>query len=212
MKFGKILTVGAAAFAMIIGTVGCYTDDDIEMFKVKPGEQDGKNGKGGSGDVVVDNGGKNTGDADLNTMNNNNNNNTGVGEWSDNKTLSPYDDFGTPISGLTFEPVYFLFDQSVIATSEYSKLDRIYSYLSSNPGTGVVIEGHCDAKGSDEYNRALGERRALSAKDYLLGKGIADHRIRTVSYGEEKPAASNDDDNSRARNRRDEFIGVTLKK
>ena len=48
MKFGKILTVGAAAFAMIIGTVGCYTDDDIEMFKVKPGEQDGKNGKGGT--------------------------------------------------------------------------------------------------------------------------------------------------------------------
>lgn len=215
MKFGRILLMGAAAFSMVLGTVGCFTDDeDIEMFRIKPGEQDGKNGKGGSGDVVVDNDSKNTGDAELDSINNKDNKkeDPGVGEWSDKKTLSPYDDFGTPISGLSFQPVYFRFDQSVIATSEYSKLDQIYSYLSSNPGTGVVIEGHCDAKGSDEYNRALGERRALAAKDYLLGKGIADSRIRTISYGEEKPAASNDDDSTRAQNRRDEFIGVTLKK
>ncbi|MBQ9771148.1 MAG: OmpA family protein [Lentisphaeria bacterium] len=136
----------------------------------------------------------------------NNSNDSGVGQWGANKGLSPYDDFGTPISGLSFQPVYFRFDQSAIATSEYAKLDKIVSYLSANPGTGVVIEGHCDTKGSDEYNRGLGERRALAAKDYLVNKGVAENRIRTVSYGEEKPAGNDD-----SLNRRDEFIGVTLK-
>lgn len=214
MQFGKMLLVGAAAFAMVLGTVGCATDDeDLEMFKVKPAEQNGNNG-GNSGTVVDNNNG---GDADLNSLNNNGSNNggnnsanngndSGVGQWGANKGLSPYDDFGTPISGLSFQPVYFRFDQSAIATSEYSKLDKIVSYLSANPGTGVVIEGHCDTKGSDEYNRGLGERRALAAKDYLVNKGVAENRIRTVSYGEEKPAGNDD-----SLNRRDEFIGVTLK-
>ena len=210
MQFGKMLLVGAAAFAMVLGT-GCVTDDEsLDMFKIK--EEDGKNSK----NVVVDNTANNNArnnnqDAELNTLdnnnNNNNNNNTGVGEWGTNNAPSPYDDFGTPISGLAFQPVYFHFDQSAIATSEYTKLDQVASYLSANAGTGVVIEGHCDIKGSDEYNRALGERRALAAKEYLLRKGIADNRIRTVSYGEEKPAGNDD-----ALNRRDEFIGVTLKK
>ena len=222
MQFGKMLLVGAAAFAMVLGTVGCATDDEsVEMFKVKAGANG--NGKGG---FNGDNGngfgnGNGNGNADLNSFNNGNGNGNGgfdsgnsgnAGNWGDNKGLSPYDDFGTPIAGLSFQPVYFKFDQSTIAPSEYSKLDQIVSYLTANPGTGVVIEGHCDSKGSDEYNRALGERRALSAKDYLLGKGIADSRIRTVSYGEEKPAASNDSDADRAKNRRDEFIGVTLKR
>ena len=191
MQFGKMLLVGAAAFAMVLGT-GCTTDDeDLEMFRIK--EEDGKNGK----NVVVDNADNNNNnnqDAELNTLdnnnNNNNNNNTGVGCWGANNAPSPYDDFGTPISGLAFQPVYFHFDQSAIATSEYTKLDQVATYLTANAGTGVVIEGHCDSKGSDEYNRALGERRALAAKEYLLKKGIADSRIRTVSYGEEKLAGN----------------------
>ena len=215
MKFGKMLMVGAAAFAMVFGTVGCATDDEgIEMFKVKPGE--GANGgRGGAGGGA---GGLGSGEADLNGGFGGAGNgaggagNDGVSEWGKNTGLSPYDDFGTPIAGLTFQPVYFRFDQSTIDSGETAKLDQVASYLMSNPGTGVVIEGHCDSKGSDEYNRALGERRALAAKDYLLSKGISDSRIRTVSYGEEKPAVANTDDASRAQNRRDEFIGVTLKK
>ena len=214
MKFGKMLMVGAAAFVMVLGTVGCATDEEgLEMFKIKNGQNGGLN-NGGNGGL---NGAYNGGDADLNSMNGANGGNggsdlnSGVGQWEANKGLSPYDDFGTPITGLTFQPVYFRFDQSSIDSNEAAKLDQVASYLNSNPGTGVVIEGHCDSKGSDEYNRALGERRALAAKDYLMQKGIADSRIRTVSYGEEKPAASNDSESARAKNRRDEFIGVTLK-
>lgn len=216
MKFGKMFMVGAAAFAMVLGTVGCATDSDegLEMFKVKKSEN-GNGALDGGKDSGFSSAGANSGDADLDTVNNRKDNDAsaGVGSWSANKTLSPYDDFGTPITGLTFQPVYFRFDQSSIDSNEAAKLDQVASYLKSNPGTGVVIEGNCDSKGSEEYNRALGERRALAAKDYLLNKGIADSRIRTVSYGEEKPAVVPDNDEaSRAKNRRDEFIGVTLKR
>lgn len=211
MQFGKMLMAGAAAFAMVLGTVGCATDDEgIEMFRVKNGEgvHSGRGGAGGAG-------GLGSGEADLEGGlggGAGGAGDTGVSEWGKNTGLSPYDDFGTPIAGLSFQPVYFRFDQSSIDSGETSKLDQVASYLTANPGTGVVIEGNCDSKGSDEYNRALGERRALAAKDYLLSKGISDSRIRTVSYGEEKPAVPNTDDAARAQNRRDEFIGVTLKK
>lgn len=216
MKFGKMLMVGAAAFAMVLSTVGCATDDDLSMFRGKSGAGSNSGLNGGNGSAY---GNLNGGDADLNSLNGGNgtnglnggDTNSGVSCWG-NKSLSPYDDFGTPITGLTFQPVYFRFDQSSIDSSEAVKLDQVAAYLNSNPGTGVVIEGNCDSKGSDEYNRALGERRALAAKDYLMTKGIADSRIRTVSYGEEKPAVPNTDDSARAKNRRDEFIGVTLKR
>ncbi|MBQ7403240.1 MAG: OmpA family protein [Lentisphaeria bacterium] len=196
---------------MVLGTVGCATDDEgIEMFRIKNGEgvHGGRGGAGGAG-------GPGTGEAELEGGlggGAGGAGDTGVSEWGKNTGLSPYDDFGTPIAGLSFQPVYFRFDQSTIDSGETSKLDQVASYLTANPGTGVVIEGNCDSKGSDEYNRALGERRALAAKDYLLSKGISDSRIRTVSYGEEKPAVPNTDDAARAQNRRDEFIGVTLKK
>ena len=75
-----------------------------------------------------------------------------------------------------------------------------------------MIEGNCDSRGSDEYNRALGERRALAAKEYLVQHGIAESRIRTISYGEERPAVQGDDEASRAKNRRDEFVALTLNK
>ena len=207
MRFGKMLFVGAAAFAMVLGTVGCATDDEgLEKFRIKEGEN------ASAGQNGANSGNNFSGKANLDSINGGDGGNTGVSEWGNSGGLNPYDDFGTPITGLSFQPVYFRFDQSSIDSSEYSKLDQVASYIMSNPGTGVVIEGNCDSKGSDEYNRALGERRALAAKDYLMDKGISDSRIRTVSYGEEKPAVPNTDDSSRAKNRRDEFIGVTLKK
>ena len=208
MRFGKMLFVGAAAFAMVLGTVGCATDDEsLEKFRIKEEEKSSNlNGK-----TDLNGGNVNDASADLESINGKGGN-TGVSEWENSAALNPYDDFGTPITGLSFQPVYFRFDQSSIDSAEYTKLDQVASYIMSNPGTGVVIEGNCDSKGSDEYNRALGERRALAAKEYLLEKGIADSRIRTVSYGEEKPAVPNTDDSSRAKNRRDEFVGVTLKK
>ncbi|HON08710.1 MAG TPA: OmpA family protein, partial [Verrucomicrobiota bacterium] len=82
--------------------------------------------------------------------------------------------------------IYFDFDRSSIKTSERSKLDAIAKILKSKPETKIQIEGHCDERGTEEYNRALGERRALAAREYLIRSGISADRIFTISYGEDK--------------------------
>ncbi|MFW5996648.1 MAG: OmpA family protein [Lentisphaeria bacterium] len=103
--------------------------------------------------------------------------------------------------------VYFAFDRSHVGSSQRPKVETVADFLEDNQQYSVLIEGHCDERGSDEYNRALGERRALSVKDYLISLGIADDRIETVSYGEEKPAVQNADTaEEHAKNRRAEFV------
>jgi len=102
--------------------------------------------------------------------------------------------------------IYFDFDRSSIRTSERSKLDAIAKILKSKPETKIQIEGHCDERGTEEYNRALGERRALAAREYLIRSGISADRIFTISYGEDKPADPGHNEEAWAKNRRDEFI------
>jgi peptidoglycan-associated lipoprotein len=102
-------------------------------------------------------------------------------------------------------PIYFDFDQSTIKSDMTSKLVSNANFLKKNQNARIVIEGNCDAKGTNEYNMALGERRALSAKNYLINLGIDSGRLRTVSYGEERPLFSGQDESSFALNRRDDF-------
>lgn len=123
-----------------------------------------------------------------------------------------YDGFGTPIAGVTFNPVYFGFDQFAIGSAEMSKINEVVNYLNRNPGTGVVIEGNCDSRGTEEYNRALGERRALAAQEQILAAGIASNRVKTISNGKSKLAAQGDNEDAHRLNRRDEFIAVKLMK
>ncbi len=84
--------------------------------------------------------------------------------------------------------IYFAYDSDMLVPSESEKLDRIAEYLSDKPVLGLLIEGHCDQRGTEEYNRALGERRANAIRAYLTGRGLNDMRIKTISYGEDKPA------------------------
>ncbi|MCX7872625.1 MAG: peptidoglycan-associated lipoprotein Pal [Verrucomicrobiae bacterium] len=102
--------------------------------------------------------------------------------------------------------VYFDFDRSTIKQSEKSKIDGVAKTLKSKPGTKVQIEGHCDERGTEEYNRALGERRALSVREYLINTGISADRIFTISYGEDKPVDPAHNEAAWAKNRRAEFI------
>lgn len=122
------------------------------------------------------------------------------------------DGFGARIANVNFEPVYFLFDQNVIRQSEEYKLKAVADYLKSNAKAGIVIEGNCDSRGTTEYNRVLGEKRAIAAKTFLMNQGIAESRIKTISYGEERPAVQGDTEESRAQNRRDELVPVYLLK
>ncbi|MFA7433199.1 MAG: peptidoglycan-associated lipoprotein Pal [Gemmobacter sp.] len=83
--------------------------------------------------------------------------------------------------------VFFAVDQSTISPEARATLDGQADWLSRNPGYGVIMEGHADEQGTREYNLALGERRANSARDYLVSRGVASNRVRTVSYGKERP-------------------------
>lgn len=105
-----------------------------------------------------------------------------------------------------FQPVYFDYDSARIKISERPKLDEVVNYLRQNRGVGLIVEGHCDERGSREYNLALGERRAQAVRAYLISQGIDPSRIQTKSYGEEKPVALGHDEESWRLNRRAEFV------
>ena len=98
--------------------------------------------------------------------------------------------------------VYFGFDSSELAGEAQATLDRQAAFLNVNPTMVVIIEGHADERGTREYNLALGDRRAVAVRDYLLAKGLNADRVRTVSYGKERPAVSGSNEESWAKNRR----------
>lgn len=98
--------------------------------------------------------------------------------------------------------VFFDYDSSVVDAQGQSVLSSQATYLQSNANVNVTLEGHCDERGTREYNIALGERRAYAAKKYLVSQGISPNRISTVSYGKERPAVVGSDEGSWAQNRR----------
>ena len=98
--------------------------------------------------------------------------------------------------------VNFDFDSAELTVSARSTLNRQSAFLSVNPDLMVVIEGHADERGTREYNLALAERRATAVRDYLVAKGMNSARVRTVSYGKERPAVVGSDEASWAKNRR----------
>ncbi|MBI3414297.1 MAG: OmpA family protein [Verrucomicrobia bacterium] len=104
------------------------------------------------------------------------------------------------------ETVYFEFDRYAIKASEAGKLENIATQLKQTPANKLRIEGNCDERGTEEYNRSLGERRALSAREFLIKLGVGGDRITTMSYGEDKPADPSHDEAAWAKNRRDEFV------
>ncbi|HET7470780.1 MAG TPA: peptidoglycan-associated lipoprotein Pal [Gemmatimonadales bacterium] len=101
--------------------------------------------------------------------------------------------------------INFDYDQAVIRQNDQGTLDRKASILGANPYVKIQISGHADERGSDEYNLALGNRRAAAAKRYLENKGIDASRMDVVSYGEERPLNPGHDEAAYAQNRRDEF-------
>ena len=99
----------------------------------------------------------------------------------------------------TFSAIHFDTDSASIRSGDRATLSSVGEYLNNNPGAKVLIAGNCDSRGTAEYNRALGQRRAQAARNLLLKQGIPANRISTVSYGEDKPVGDWD------QNRRDDF-------
>lgn len=137
----------------------------------------------------------------------------GPSAWDDPSKLGKYGEFGTPDPNApNFEPVYFAFNSASIDGGEKGKLETVVSYLRGKAGTGVVIEGNCDERGSAEYNMSLGEKRAIASKEFVMSQGIDESRMKTVSLGKENPANPGHDESAWAQNRRDNFVGVILRK
>lgn len=200
MKLSKIIGIGALALGLAFATTGCGL---FEPDEPEPGLQSADSGAASGADLSGAGAGAGLSGADA----------TGAGKWGEpGQSVAGGDDFLSSIDpNFHVQPVYFAFDQARIGTSESHKLDAVAAYLQQNPGNGVIIEGNCDERGSAEYNRALGERRAIAAKEYLASKGIDPNRLKTVSYGVEKPADPGHNESAWSKNRRDEFIGGTLK-
>jgi peptidoglycan-associated lipoprotein len=108
-------------------------------------------------------------------------------------------------SSAQFQPIYFDFDQSNVRKDMTQNLVANADYMKS-ASESIVVEGNCDARGTNEYNLALGERRAINAKQYMVDLGVDASRIRTVSYGEERPLFEGSDESSYQYNRRDDFV------
>jgi len=104
------------------------------------------------------------------------------------------------------EDIYFEFDKSTLTPAAQDNLLRKAEWLRENPYATVTIEGHCDERGTNEYNLALGDRRAESAKAFLIDLGIDPARLTTISYGEERPVDPRRNEEAWAKNRRDHFV------
>ena len=110
-----------------------------------------------------------------------------------------------PIVELNFEDVYFDFDRSTLRPDALRLLDDAVTKLQANPGKNLIIEGHTCNIGTAEYNLALGERRANAVRQYLIAQGLPADRIKTISYGKERPEVVGSDEGAWARNR----VGIT---
>jgi peptidoglycan-associated lipoprotein len=102
--------------------------------------------------------------------------------------------------------VHFDFDSSNVKAGEKSKVGSVADYLKSNPSTAVEIDGHCDERGTEEYNRSLGERRALALRETLVQLGVEPLRIDTTSFGKDRPVANGHNEAAWRQNRRGEFL------
>ncbi len=107
------------------------------------------------------------------------------------------------------QTVHFAFDSSTVKSADKSKVAAVADYLKGNSQNAVRVEGNCDERGTEEYNRSLGERRALAVREELVHLGVTPDRVDTISYGEDKPVATGHNEDSWKQNRRADFILLT---
>jgi len=187
--------VGLVVAALLVATsTGCKTKP--KNITPIPG---GNSSVAGSGSLLGrDSSGTVNGGGDVVTV-----------DQSGNIGLSDLDEFENMLmdrDALAAQTVYFEVDRSEIHPDDLGKVEAVAGILAQDAQNKVLIEGHCDERGTEEYNRALGERRALSVRDALSGLGVSADRVRTMSFGEDRPADPGLNDAAYSRNRRGEFV------
>jgi len=127
----------------------------------------------------------------------------GAGEQTTNWDISM---MNQDRAALAADTIHFAFDSAVIRDSEKASLQSVASALAADPNAKLLIEGNCDERGTEEYNRALGEKRALAAREALAKLNVDPMRVRTISYGKDKPADPGHTEAAWRKNRRDDFV------
>ena len=203
MKLIKLSVMLVLALAMTFAATGCKKKPG--MTTPLPGQRVGNPGNG-SGPVTADTGGRFTPD---NTLGNANPTTSTSGFPLD--ATWTRDQMNEDPSKFAAQTVHFAFDSSTVRSSEQVKVEAVAAAMQSEQGLYLIIEGHCDERGTEEYNRSLGEKRALALREELIKAGIASNRIRSLTMGEDKPVATGHDEASWSQNRRGVFIACTPK-
>src|SRR5277367_1931450 len=191
MKTMKLIYPLACALAFTLATTGCHNHKPTNVTPL-PGQTGMVGGDTGTGTLPPGN----TMPAD-----------TGVGAGSlPTASAESFDNMIEDRAALAAYTIHFAFDSAVIKSSEDASLQSVASALSADANAKLLIEGNCDERGTEEYNRSLGERRALAAREALAKLGVDPSRVRTISYGKDKPVDPGHDDDAWAKNRRDDFV------
>jgi peptidoglycan-associated lipoprotein len=191
MKLIKLSAMLALAVAMSVASTGCKKKPQGPT--PLPGSRTGNVG-GGDTPITANTGGMGPG---------------GGGVESGPIATAGLEEFEGMLkdpAALAAQTVYFAFDSSSVKSGEQSKVEAVASELKANPMNKLLIEGHCDERGTEEYNRSLGERRALSLREALSKQGVSPDRVRTLTWGEDKPAVDGHDESAWSMNRRGVFI------
>jgi peptidoglycan-associated lipoprotein len=205
LEFNKLLTEGknmktmkliyplAFALAVTLATTGCHNHQ--AKITPLPGSTTPSPGDMGSGDTKSPgNGG---------TMD------AGGGVSGNGIPVAgadTFDNMAEDRAALAAYTIHFAYDSSVIKKGEQSNLQSVAAALSADSSAKLLIEGNCDERGTQEYNRSLGERRSLAAREALAKMGIDPMRVRTISFGKDKPVDPANNEEAWVKNRRDDFV------
>ena len=198
MKPANYISLIMASLVMVV-SVGCKKTEKPNTFL--PAINDAGTTGNGSGTTTSE-GGKIGEEGGVTTTDGSEVNLTG---------LEDFENMQMDREAFAAQTVYFGFDRAEIQPGDADKVDAVAEALSGSPQNKVLVEGHCDERGTEEYNRALGERRALSIRDILVERGVSAGRIRTMTLGEDRPADPSLTESAYRLNRRGEFVLLTPK-
>ena len=194
MKMMKLIYPLAFALAITLASTGCRSHKPVGLTQL-PGSNPGIVGND-TGNGTLPGGGVVSPDTGLQTQ-------QGGGQTAG---LDEFEGMIKDPAALAAYTIHFAYDSAVIRDSEQANLQAVASALSSDASTKLLIEGNCDERGTEEYNRSLGERRALAAREALAKLGVDPMRVRTISYGKDKPVDPGHDESAWSKNRRDDFV------
>jgi peptidoglycan-associated lipoprotein len=194
MKIMNLTRLLAFALIVALAATGCKNHKPYRVTPLPEAARTGQISEPGPGNTI----GTGSGPASA----------EGAGQTGGGATasLESFENMNADRAALANYTAHFAFDSAAVRKSEQANVQAVADALSKDSSAKLLIEGHCDERGTEEYNRSLGERRALALREALAKLGVDPSRIRTISYGKDHPADSGHDESAWAKNRRGEFV------